>query len=80
MRKFARDALLEMRWGKQRLDDVLIRYVSRGSPGDTAFIRGEDISDMGRSFVILKDETHIPYHRMREIRCNGELIWIREGR
>jgi uncharacterized protein (UPF0248 family) len=80
MRKFARDALLEMKWGSERLGDVLISYVSRGSPDDTAFIRGEDISEIGRSFLILNDDTHIPYHRMKEIRCNEELIWVREGK
>ncbi len=53
-----------------------IFYVHRGAPGDFKVLKGEDIIDLGRSFI-----THtggeIPYHRVFRITRSGKEILSR---
>jgi uncharacterized protein (UPF0248 family) len=79
MKRFAREVLLEMKWSGYGIHDITISYVSRGSPGDIALIGGMEISKIDRSFLILSDGTHIPFHRLRKIENDKEILWIRKG-
>ncbi len=73
----ARDALNELKWKHDRkLEDVEVYYVHRGAPGDFKVLRGEDISDLGRSFIKLTDG-RIPYHRVFKIKKDGKEFFSR---
>lgn len=65
--KNARDVLNELKWSDNRsLSGVKVFYVHRGAPGDFKVLEGEDIVDLGRSFITHK-EGKIPYHRVFKI-------------
>jgi len=49
-------------------------YVHRGGPGDRASVKGEDITELGRSFFTV-GEGNIPYHRIVRIEKEGEVVF-----
>ncbi len=63
-----------MRWGEGGLDAVVVTYVHRGAPDDLAFVNGEDIEELGRSFFKV-GEGQIPYHRIVRIERKGEVVF-----
>jgi len=64
---FPRQIINEFKWRCDRdLKKLRIFYVHRGAPGDTGVISGEDIVDIGRSFLNTGNSM-IPYHRIRII-------------
>lgn len=63
-----------MRWGEDGLNRVVVTYVHRGGPDDLASVRGEDISDLGRSFFTV-GEGQIPYHRIIKIEKDGKVVF-----
>lgn len=74
-----REVLNEIKWrGDRSLKGVEIFYVHRGAEGDFKVLMGEDIEDLGRSFMELEDGGHIPYHRIFQIVKNGEVLFSRE--
>ncbi len=73
-----RDILNELKWDSSKsLERAEIFYVHRGAPGDYKIIKGDEILDLGRSFIKL-EEGQIPYHRIFQIICDGEVIFSRE--
>lgn len=52
-----------------------ITYIHRGAKGNLKTIEGDDINKLGRGFLILDEDTHIPYHRIIKIQYKGKLIW-----
>ena len=77
-----RSTLNELRWRHDALEEAVIHYVHRGAPGDRAILRGEDITELGRSFItVVRDgeESMIPYHRVFRIDRAEEVIWERRG-
>ena len=73
----ARDALNELKWKYDHdLKNVKVYYVHRGAPGDHKVIDGEDIVDLGRSFIKLKEGV-IPYHRVFKIKMGGKVVFSR---
>lgn len=75
----ARDALNELRWHRQRLQDALVTYVHRGAPGDERTVRGGDILGLRRGFLDLRGGASIPYHRVLRIELDGATVWRRRG-
>ncbi len=74
-----REVLNEIKWRDDRsLKGVEIFYVHRGAEGDFKVLKGEDIEDLGRSFMELEDGGHIPYHRIFQIVKNGGVLFSRE--
>ncbi len=75
----AKRILNELVWHPEKsLKDVAVVYVHRGAPDDRMKIRAVDIVDLGKSFFVIKigsRDTHIPYHRISEIRRAGETLW-----
>ncbi len=63
-----------MRWGEGGLNGVVITYVHRGGRDDLSSIRGEDITELGRSFFTVR-EAQIPYHRIVKIEKDGEIVF-----
>ena len=74
--------LNKLRW-TGKLEKAEITFIDRGSPGDRMTIKGERITQIKRGYFYFKDddsETHIPNHRVVEIRLRGETLWKRKGR
>jgi uncharacterized protein (UPF0248 family) len=73
----AKQALNELRWHRQRLEDAVIVYLHRGAPGDEMAVRGSDVLALRSSFFDLRDGASIPYHRVRRIELDGQVVWAR---
>ena len=71
----ARDVLNQLKWGDdQGLEGVEIYYVHRGAPGDFKVLKGEEIINLGRSFIS-HARGDIPYHRVFKI-TRGEDVFL----
>ncbi|MFP4001469.1 MAG: DUF504 domain-containing protein [Candidatus Natronoplasma sp.] len=74
-----RDILNELKWRHEKsLEKARIYYVHRGAPDDFRVMQGEDIEDLGRSFIRTED-AHIPYHRVFKIDYEGEVLLERDA-
>ncbi|MFO7991341.1 MAG: RNA repair domain-containing protein [Thermoplasmata archaeon] len=74
-----REVLNEIKWRDDRsLKGVEIFYVHRGAEGDYKIIKGDEVVNLGRSFMELEDGGHIPYHRIFQIVKNGEVLLSRD--
>ena len=75
----AKKILDELKWHpKKSLEGIEITYVHRGAPGDELTIPAEDIIRFEKSFFVIDRagiETSIPYHRIKEIKKAGEVLW-----
>lgn len=71
---YPRQVLNRIRWGQGGLHGVVITYVHRGVPEDLARVKGEDVTELGRSFFIT-GEGHVPYHRITKIEKDGEVVF-----
>jgi uncharacterized protein (UPF0248 family) len=72
---FPREVLNRLRWKEgEGLHDVSVTYLHRGAPGDAITIRGGEIVALERSFFVTAD-SRIPYHRIRLIERNGEVLY-----
>lgn len=79
----AKRVLDELKWHPAKgLGEVDITYVHRGAPGDEVTISGEEVVALEKSFfVVMREgrETRIPYHRIKEIRFRGEVVYRKRG-
>ncbi|MGM0509985.1 MAG: DUF504 domain-containing protein [Thermoplasmatota archaeon] len=76
--KTPRDVLNELKWKDDMdLGFAEVFYVHRGAEGDYKILNGDEIEDLGRSFIKLED-SHIPYHRVFQIIYKGEVIFSRD--
>jgi uncharacterized protein (UPF0248 family) len=75
----AKKVLDELKWHPEKsLADVEITYIHRGAPGDELTITAEDILNIEKSFFVIErngKETSIPYHRIKEIKKEGKVLW-----
>lgn len=71
---YPRQVLNRLKWAEGGLNGVVITYVHRGGIDDMAYVNGEDVSDLGRSFFTVR-EGHIPYHRIIKIEKEGEVVF-----
>ena len=71
---YPREVLNRLRWGRGGLSMVVVTYLHRGAPGDLTVVRGEDITELGRSFF-RTGESYIPYHRIMKIEMEGEVVF-----
>ncbi len=71
-----REILNKLKW-TQDIKKAEIWYLHRGAPNDTKIISGNAILGLGRSFFET-EESSIPYHRIKKIFYNGELVWERK--
>lgn len=72
---YPRKVLNGIKWGAGGLQGVVVTYVHRGGPDDLASTRGEDITELGRSFFTV-GEGQIPYHRIVKIEKDGEVVYL----
>jgi len=72
-------ALNRLKW-QGLLARAEITIIHRGAPGDRMLIEGSSITELKKSYFCYQSggrETHIPLHRVVEIRLDGKLIWSR---
>lgn len=58
--------------------DVIVCYVDRGAPDDCSCVEGDRITHLDSYYMEITSPrglTAIPYHRIREIRYRGEILW-----
>ena len=71
------ETLNRLKW-TGRLADAEIVFIHRGAENDRKTISGGKITSLKRPHFYYKDnarETHIPNHRVLEIRLDGRLLW-----
>jgi len=66
--------------GNRGLAQVIIAYLHRGAPDDVAYLRGEDVVEVGRSFLDLPQGVRLPMHRILRIEWDGRTMWVRNPR
>jgi len=52
-----------------------ITYIHRGANRNLKTIEGDHINKLERGFLILDEDTQIPYHRIIKIQYKDKLIW-----
>ena len=52
-----------------------ITYIHRGAPENLKTINGKSIVRLERGFLILKEGTQIPFHRIVKITNNNKILW-----
>ncbi len=57
------------------IEETKITYIHRGIPGNLKTIDGKSIEKLEGGFLILKEGTHIPYHRIVKIEFNNKILW-----
>ena len=72
------DLLNKVKWDKNEdPEDYSIAYFDRVSSKNKE-IRFNDIKSIGGNFMIVgEEESHIPLHRIREVKKKGIIIWQR---
>ncbi len=64
------------------LEECEIVILHRGAPGDRKVIPGKNVTEIKKSYFHYNEdgsgrETHIPLHRILEIRLGKNIIWKR---
>jgi uncharacterized protein (UPF0248 family) len=57
------------------INEIKVTFVHRGAKGNLKKIDGKSIEKLERSFMILKEGTHIPYHRIIQIEYKNKIFW-----
>ncbi|NOZ59437.1 MAG: DUF504 domain-containing protein [Euryarchaeota archaeon] len=75
----AKRVLDELKWHPEKsLREAEVTYVHRGAPGDEVTISGGEILALEKSFfVVVREgrEVRVPYHRIKEIKLGGEVVY-----
>jgi uncharacterized protein len=58
-----------------QINDTEMTYIHRGVPGDLKTINGTSIARLDRGFLILKEGTQIPFHRIIKITYKNKILW-----
>jgi len=77
-----REALNKLKWQLADLKSSKITIIHRGAPKDVRIINGEDVLELGRSFMRVtspEGKVEIPYHRIIQIEVHGEIFWRKRG-
>ena len=69
-----KDLLNKLKWHPEyEFSKVKLVYISR--PEGEIELRGDEISEIGNKFLILKNGNYIPLHRIIRIYYKDEIIW-----
>lgn len=71
-----REVLNKIRWAGD-MDAVEIWFVHRGAPDDMKMVEGCEVSEVGRSFLLV-GEAMIPHHRVFRIIYQGKVVFERK--
>jgi uncharacterized protein (UPF0248 family) len=75
------ETLNKLKW-TGKLAGAEIVFIHRGAANDRKTISGDKITSLKRSHFYYKDndhETHIPNHRVLEIRLEGRILWKKKS-
>jgi len=72
---YIREILNEIKWTKD-LQNVTIWYIHRGALHDMKCISGDEIIEIGKSFLITASAS-IPYHRIIKIMYRDDIVFHR---
>ena len=79
MKQVVREVFSRMLWDRRVCrSDFVFRYVCRGVPGGFDEFSGDDVVEVGRSYVVVRRSfgvCTIPFHRIVEIRFRGRVLW-----
>jgi uncharacterized protein len=57
------------------INEIKITYIHRGVPGNLKQINGNSIDRIERGFLILREGTQIPYHRIVKIENKNKILY-----
>jgi uncharacterized protein (UPF0248 family) len=57
------------------ITETKITYIHRGAPKNLKTINGESIVRLEMGFLILKEDTQIPFHKIVKITNNNKILW-----
>ncbi len=60
---------------KMEVNRSKISYIHRGARGNIKTIEGSSIDHLENGFLILKDQTQIPFHRIVNIEYENKILW-----
>lgn len=60
---------------KMEINRSKISYIHRRTRGNIKTVQGDQIDRIENGFLILNDETQIPFHRIIKIEYDDELLW-----
>jgi uncharacterized protein (UPF0248 family) len=58
-----------------QITQTKITYIHRGALENLKTISGNSIERIDRGFLILKEGTQIPFHRVVKITYNNKILW-----
>ena len=58
-----------------QIAETEITYIHRGVPGNLKTINGKSIAGLDRGFLIFKEGTQIPFHRIIKITYKNKILW-----
>ncbi len=73
--------LNEIKWRFESLNKCKVHYIHRGVPGDVKTVKGSEIKNIERGFLVLQgtvEDVYIPYHRIIRIEFNDQTIFERK--
>jgi len=71
--------LSRLEWGENvALEDLEFLVIDRGAPGDRRVLASPEVEGRDRSYLHLTGGGRVPYHRVLEVRRDGEVLWRRE--
>jgi uncharacterized protein len=60
---------------EMHINETKISYIHRGALGNLKKINGDSIERLDNGFLILKEGTHIPFHRIAKIEYKNKILW-----
>lgn len=74
----AKNVLNMILWHPEmNISQAEITYVHRGARGNLKTIEGSSVDNLKGGFLILKDGTQIPFHRIIKIEYKNRLLWMK---
>lgn len=71
-----RELLNEMRWREDAdLSFARVTYVHRGAPGNRRTVRGDEVVELERGFMVLEGDRRVPYHRVTLIEYGDDVVF-----
>ena len=62
---------------EMEIERAKISYVHRGTRENIKTIRGSSIDRLEGGFLISKDGTQIPFHRIIKIEYDNKIVWMK---
>ncbi|MDD1763361.1 MAG: RNA repair domain-containing protein [Methanobacteriaceae archaeon] len=62
---------------EMEIKDTLITHIHRGAKNNLKKIHGDSVAKLEGGFLILKDGTQIPFHRIIKIEYKDKVLWKR---